>query len=164
MFHPIYNWNIYPRESSWRRSHNSSTSTISRGGDTEEWLFGTEIVALMAGCTTSSLKGTFLPWESMEEVGSSICFYLFLEFLREILIGEEGSIIGSTSWPLPLKNKGLSWLKSLPLPCEVFCSLAWVFLLNGGKHPARIPLPWPLLLPFYYFGDLTLDLNMFPYH
>ena len=62
---------------------NSSMLTISRGDNTEGWLFVIETVVLTADSTISSLKGMFLPWEPVEEAGSRIWFDLFLELFRE---------------------------------------------------------------------------------
>ena len=55
-------------------SHNPSTSTIFRGGDTEGQLFTTETVVLTADSTMSSLKGMFLTWEPTEKASFGIWF------------------------------------------------------------------------------------------
>ena len=72
--------------------------------------------------------------------------------LPEIRMGQEEPGIELEVQFLPLRDKRLPWVNSLPLPCESFCLPVWVFLSKGGKPNARMPLPWPL--PFLLLGGL----------
>ena len=68
--------------------------------------------------------------------------------------GRKDLALNQESQLLPLKDKGLPQFNSLPLPSEVFCLPAWVFLSKGGKPTTRRPLPQTLLLPFLLFWGL----------
>ena len=82
--------------------------------------------------------------------------------LPEICMGEEGLDIELGAWPLPLKDKGLPWFNSLPLPHVIICSLIWVFLPKGGSLPQEGL--YHDHYHSYYCEDLVLNHDLFPYH
>ena len=77
-------------------------------------------------------------------------------------MGEEGLDIELETQPLPLKDKGLPGFSSLPPPCEVLCSLTWVFLPKGGNLPQEGLYHDHCHYCFYHFEDWFLNFTFSP--
>ena len=116
VLHPISKWNSYPRESFWRRGFWLIDVDHLQSGQLHMTTVCYWNSSFNGWFTLSFLKGTFLPWEPMEEAGSGNFFQLLPWDLKR----GGGSIVRSEAHPLPRNpsegDDSVAGVKAWPLP------------------------------------------------